>query len=119
MFEMHQLETSFPPDENDVGDANDPITLIDFFHVPRTDVADFAKLWLDGVRELKASPGFVSIQFDRGSSRGAIFMSYSVWDSLTNYRRAFGGSGVRDRMAPYRDGTVAAAHLFGADASAN
>lgn len=100
-------------------ESQEPVILVNVFHVAPDQADEFVAAWSDIIREFKSLPGFISAQFHRGTAGSGTFMNYAVWESVAHYRAAFTNPDFQGQILGYPDGTVATPHLFRKEAISN
>jgi heme-degrading monooxygenase HmoA len=93
-------------------DTGGPVTLINSFTLDPVDVEQFLAAWSDDAAYFKRQPGYISAQLHRGIGGSCAFLNVAVWESVEQFRRAFGAPEFRARLAQYPASAVATPHLF-------
>jgi heme-degrading monooxygenase HmoA len=89
-----------------------PVVLMNQFNVAPEDVEQFVEVWTDDAGFMKRQPGFISTQLHRGTAGSNTFMNVAVWESARALGEAFRSPEFQERATRYRDGAVAAPHVF-------
>lgn len=96
-----------------IGESTDePVVLINIFHVDTGDVEDLLAAWKDDAEYFKGQAGFISTQLHRGIAGSTTFLNYAVWESVAHFRAAFGSPAFRAKLSAYPDSAVGSPHLF-------
>jgi heme-degrading monooxygenase HmoA len=96
-----------------MGESTDePVALINVFHVDAGDVDAFLKAWKEDAEYFKAQPGFISGQLHRGIAGSATFLNYAVWESVAQFRAAFANPAFQAKLGAYPDSASSSPHLF-------
>jgi len=89
-----------------------PVTLVNIFNVEPADVDQFLSAWESDALFFMAQPGFVSTQLHRGIAGSTTFLNYAVWDSVAQFRAAFGSPEFQAKLGAYPEGAKTSPHLF-------
>ncbi len=89
-----------------------PVTLVNIFDVAEEDVPQLMKAWEEDANWMKKQPGYISTQLHRGIAGSTVFMNYAIWDSVEDFRNAFGHPEFQEAMKAYPSSAVASPHLF-------
>lgn len=89
-----------------------PVILINTFTVQPEDVDRLLTAWAADAAFMKRQPGFISTQLHRGIGGSSVLVNYAVWESIEDFRRAFGNPEFQSKLADYPESTVASPHLF-------
>ncbi len=92
--------------------AETPVVLINTFVVAPEDGERFLDAWTADAGVMKAQPGFISTQLHQGIAGSGVFLNYAVWQSVADFRAAFGNPEFQARLADYPDTTAVSPHLF-------
>ena len=93
-------------------DANEPVVLINVFHVDPKDADALVAAWAHDAEFMKAQPGYISTQLHRGIGGSSTFFNYAVWESVAAFRAAFTNPEFQSRIGGYPESAVASPHLF-------
>jgi heme-degrading monooxygenase HmoA len=89
-----------------------PVVLINEFTVDPEQSESLIDAWAEDAGYFKGQPGFISAQLHRGIAGSGVFLNYAVWESVSDFRRAFSNPEFRAKLDRYPSSTVAAPHLF-------
>ncbi|MCF6250008.1 MAG: antibiotic biosynthesis monooxygenase [Methylococcaceae bacterium] len=89
-----------------------PVVLVNIFDVDEKDIPALIKAWEDDANWMKQQPGYISTQLHRGIAGSTVFMNYAIWDSVEDFRNAFGHPEFQEAMKAYPSSAVASPHLF-------
>lgn len=94
--------------EEEVG----PVVLINRFSVAPGEADRLLAAWTADAQLMKSQPGFISTQLHRGIAGSGEFLNYAVWESVTDFKRAFFDPRFRARLQDYPPSTVASPHIY-------
>jgi heme-degrading monooxygenase HmoA len=94
--------------EEDIG----PFVLINSYSVDPKEVDEFLKAFAAVSEAFKHQPGYISVQLHRGIAGSGTFVNYSVWESMTEYRKTFTNDEVKASLTKFPPNTVAYPHFF-------
>jgi heme-degrading monooxygenase HmoA len=89
-----------------------PVVLINKFSVAPDDADRLLEAWRQDAAQFKAQPGFIATQLHRGIAGSNVFLNYAIWESVEDFRRAFGQGAIREAIGRYPASAVASPHLF-------
>jgi heme-degrading monooxygenase HmoA len=87
------------------------VILINEFKVEPEDEEQFLKVWAADAAVMKQQPGFISTQLHKGIGGSRVFVNYAVWESATDFKRAFNNPEFQAKMKDYPP-NAASPHLF-------
>lgn len=111
MLRLKPLDASFPI-EAQLGVEQSPVILINLFEVDGADEAALMRAWEADANWMKQQPGYISTQLHRAIGASRLFLNYAVWESVAQFRAAFGHPDFQSALAHYPSSAVAAPHLF-------
>ena len=94
--------------EEDVG----PVILMNKFNVGPDEVDEFLKVFEETTKYFNEQPGFISAQLHRGIAGSTTFVNYVIWESATQFKRAFDNPDFKSNMANTLPTTVMSPHLY-------
>ena len=100
------------PIQQQLGDAANPVILVNIFTVPPADVDQLLAAWESDANWMKKQSGYISTQLHRGIAGSCAFLNYAVWESVGHFRAAFTNPAFRAALAAYPSSVVASPHLF-------
>ena len=100
------------PIQQQLGDAANPVVLVNIFTVTPADVDQLLAAWESDANWMKKQPGYISAQLHRGIAGSCIFLNYAVWQSVEHFRRAFTNPEFQNALAAYPSTASASPHLF-------
>ena len=112
------MDTQVPISDQLNADVS-PVVLVNVFQVDESDVPALVKAWENDANWMKKQPGYISTQLYRGIAGSTTFMNYAIWDSVADFRNAFGHPEFQAAMSEYPDSATASPHLFSAVAVPN
>jgi len=89
-----------------------PIVLINKFTVNPEDVDQFLDAWTGDATWMMQQPGCLAAQLHRGIGGSGVFINFAVWESVEDFRRAFGNPEFQSKLGHYPSETTASPHLF-------
>ncbi len=89
-----------------------PVVLVNRFSVRPDEAQQLLRAWAADAEVMKHQPGFISTQLHRGVGSGGEFLNYAVWQSIENFRRAFGNPEFQARLSDYPPSTITSPHLY-------
>jgi heme-degrading monooxygenase HmoA len=100
------------PIQQQLGDAANPVILVNIFTVTPADVDQLLAAWESDANWMKKQPGYISAQLHRGIAGSCIFLNYAVWESVEHFRRAFTNPEFQNTLGAYPSTASASPHLF-------
>lgn len=88
------------------------VILVNQFLVEPDDAEQFLKRWAEDAAIMKRQPGFISAQLHKGVGGSRVFLNYTVWESVADFKRAFNNPEFRANIESYPPSVVASPHLF-------
>ena len=89
-----------------------PVILINSFNVKPEDVDQLLNAWAEDAAWMKQQPGYISAQLHRGIGGSGVFINYAVWESVEDFKRAFGNPEFQFKLGHYPSEASASPHLF-------
>ena len=89
-----------------------PVILVNTFRVAPDEADALVTAWASDAAYLKTKPGFISTQLHRGVAGSSTFLNVAVWESVGDFRSAFGDPQFRSGLRAYPNSTIASPHLF-------
>ncbi len=89
-----------------------PVILINTFKVKSEDVDQFLQAWAADAVWMKQQPGCISAQLYRGIGDSGVFINNAVWESVEDFKRAFGNPEFQSKLGQYPSEATASPHLF-------
>ena len=111
MLKLIEMDDSVTLQQQMMTEAG-PVILINQFKVIPEDADQLIEAWTHDATFLKQQPGFISAQLHRGIAGSGVFINVAVWQSVADFRQAFGQPEFRRSLDSYPPSTVAAPHLF-------
>ncbi|MCK1391054.1 antibiotic biosynthesis monooxygenase family protein [Bradyrhizobium sp. 1] len=108
---MRSLDAVFPIERQLELDAS-PVVLVNVFTLDSADEQTFLRAWTDDAQFMKRQRGCISIQLHRAIGASPTYLNYAVWESMADFRAAFGHPEFRTKLTAYPDSAVAVPHLF-------
>jgi heme-degrading monooxygenase HmoA len=108
MMEMDERVTL----REQLGQEVGPVILINIFNVDPEEADQLLEAWAADAAYFKRQPGFISAQLHRGIGGSGVFLNYAVWESVEQFRRAFGNPEFQAHLRAYPPSTVVSPHLF-------
>ena len=108
LIEMDRNVTFFAQMEEQIG----PVILINVFTVEPAEADQLLKAWTADAALMKQQPGFISTQLHRGIGGSGVFINYAVWESVEDFKRAFGNPEFQSKLKDYPPSAEASPHLF-------
>ncbi|MBL1240832.1 MAG: antibiotic biosynthesis monooxygenase [OCS116 cluster bacterium] len=91
--------------------SNEPVTLINRFHVPAEVEEEFLERWEeDG--QFMLSQGCLSGQLHKGIEGSSSYINIAVWESAAAFVKAFSNPEFQAVLASYPENISASPHLF-------
>ncbi|UPT63020.1 MAG: antibiotic biosynthesis monooxygenase [Hyphomonadaceae bacterium JAD_PAG50586_4] len=118
MLQIKALDATFPI-ENQLGEEQSPVILVNVFEVDLQDEAALLRAWEGDANWMKQQPGYISTQLHRAVGASRLYLNYAVWESVAHFRAAFAHPDFASALAHYPSSAVAAPHLFRKLAVAN
>ena len=118
MLRIKALDESFSI-ERQLATDHSPIVLVNLFEVDADDEPALLRAWEADANWMKRQPGYISTQLHRALGESRLFLNYAIWDSVADFRAAFGHPEFRSALAAYPLSAIAAPHLFRKLAVAN
>jgi heme-degrading monooxygenase HmoA len=88
-----------------------PVILINTFTVHPDEADQFLQAWAADAAYFKRQPGFISTQLHRGIGGSTVFVNYAVWESVAQFRMAFGTPEFLEHLKAYPPSAVGSPHL--------
>ncbi len=107
-IEMDEQVTLFQQIEEKVS----PVILINKFNVKAEDVEQLLTAWAEDAAWMKQQPGYISTQLHRGIGGSCVFINYAVWESVEDFKQAFGNPEFQSKLQHYPAEAVVSPHLF-------
>ncbi len=89
-----------------------PVILINSFNVKPEDVDQLLNAWAEDAAWMKQQPGYIFAQLHRGIGGSCVFVNYAVWESVEDFKRAFGNPEFQSKLSQYPSEASASPHLF-------
>ena len=89
-----------------------PVVLINKLTVAPSEVEQLLKAWAEDAAFMKRQPGFISTQLHRGIAGSCVFMSYALWETVSDFKQAFNQPEFQAHLKNYPTSAVASPHLF-------
>jgi len=89
-----------------------PVILINSFNVKPEDVDQLLNAWAEDAAWMKQQPGYISAQLHRGIGGSGVFINYAVWESVEDFKRAFGNPEFQSKLGHYPSEASVSPHLF-------
>ena len=93
-------------------DEGRSVILINKFNVKPEDVPELPKVWAADAAHHKQTPGFISTQLHRGIGGSCVFVNYTVWESVEDFKHASRNPAFKSTLARYPASTVTSPQLF-------
>ena len=106
--EMDDKVTVFAQMEAEGG----PVILMNKFTVAPSETEQLLQAWAEDAAFMKRQPGFISTQLHRGIANSCVFMNHAVWESVSDFKRAFNQPEFQAHLKNYPPSAVASPHLF-------
>ena len=87
------------------------VILINTFTVEPEEADRLQEAWASDAAFMKRQPGFISTQLHRGIGGSSVFVNYAVWESVEDFKRAFGNPEFQAKMQDYPSSAQASPHL--------
>ena len=87
------------------------VILINTFTVEPEEADRLQAAWASDAAFMKQQPGFISTQLHRGIGGSSVFVNYAVWESVEDFKRAFGNPEFQAKMQDYPSSAQASPHL--------
>jgi heme-degrading monooxygenase HmoA len=87
------------------------VILINTFTVEPEEADRLQAAWASDAAFMKQQPGFISTQLHRGIGGSSVFVNYAVWESVEDFKRAFGNPKFQAKMQDYPSSAQASPHL--------
>jgi heme-degrading monooxygenase HmoA len=111
MLRLSELDETVTLQEQ-LGQEAGPVVLINTFTVDPEEAEQLLEAWAADAAFFKRQPGFISAQLHRGIGGSRVFLNYAVWESVEQFRQAFGQPEFQEALRAYPPSTVASPHLF-------
>jgi heme-degrading monooxygenase HmoA len=108
---LRPLDPNFPIERQITIDAG-PVVLVNVFTLDKADEQSFLGAWTDDAAFMKRQPGFISTQLHRAIGESPTYLNYAVWESVAEFRAAFGHPEFRAKLSHYPSSAAASPHLF-------
>jgi heme-degrading monooxygenase HmoA len=112
MLRLQELDSAVSIRDQLNDDGNEPVVLVNIFHVTPEKADALVSAWADDARYFKAQPGFISAQLHRGIAGSGTYLNYAVWESVGAFKAAFGNPAFLAKLQHYPDGSTGSPHLF-------
>lgn len=89
-----------------------PIVLINVFTIDPEDAEALLAAWAHDAEFMKVQPGYISTQLHQGIAGSSTYVNYAIWDSVEDFRNAFGHPEFQSRVEGYPSSAIASPHLF-------
>lgn len=89
-----------------------PVFLINKFNVRAEDVEQLLSAWAEDAAWMRQQPGYISTQLHRGIGGSCVFLNYAVWESVEDFKQAFGNPEFQSRLQNYPSEAIVSPHLF-------
>src|SRR5262245_61682669 len=89
MIRMKEMDEAVTLREQ-MGQETGPVVLINIFTVQPEEADQLLEAWAADAAFFKRQPGFISAQLHRGIGGSCVFVNYAVWESVEQFRQAFG-----------------------------
>ncbi len=106
--EMDKTVTFFEQMEQHIG----PVILIKTFTVKPEEADQLLRAWAADAAIMKQQPGYISTQLHRAIGGSHVFLNFSVWESVEDFKHAFHHPDFQATLTAYPPSTVASPHLF-------
>ena len=111
MIQLKELDPDVSIRDQLQDESQEPVVLINIFHVEAELQDALLSAWEDDARYFKAQPGFISAQLHQGTAGSRTYLNYAVWESVGAFRTAFSNPLFQAKLGQYPDGTTSAPHL--------
>lgn len=91
--------------------SNEPVILINRFHVPSEDEKEFLRLWEEDGQYM-LSNGCLSGQLHKGIEGSSSYINIAVWESAAVFVKAFGNPEFQAVLNAYPENITVSPHLF-------
>ena len=88
------------------------VVLINKFNVAPEHVEAFLTAWAGTASIMKQQPGYISTQLHKGVGGSCVFVNVAVWETMADYKRAFGSSDFQAKLVNFPPSTITSPHLF-------
>ncbi|MFN0122124.1 MAG: antibiotic biosynthesis monooxygenase family protein [Blastocatellia bacterium] len=95
-----------------LAETGSPVILINRFNVKPEDVEQLLSAWAADAAWMKQQPGYISTQLHRGIGGSCVFLNYAVWESVGDFKRAFGHPEFQAKLQHYPAEAIVSPHLF-------
>jgi heme-degrading monooxygenase HmoA len=112
MLELQELDPAVSIRDQLNDEGNEPVVLINVFHVSPEKADALIAAWADDARYFKGQPGFISTQLHRGIAGSGTYLNYAVWESVGAFKAAFGNPIFHAKLQHYPEGATGSPHLF-------
>jgi len=89
-----------------------PVILMNKFTVDLSETEQLLQAWAEDAAFMKRQPGFITTQLHRGIAGSCVFINYAVWESVSDFKRAFNQPEFQANLKNYPPSAVASPHLF-------
>ncbi len=89
-----------------------PVILINSFNVKPEDVDQLLNAWAEDAAWMKQQPGYISAQLHRGIGGSGVFIIYALWESVEDFKQAFGNPEFQSKLSHYPSEASVSPHLF-------
>jgi heme-degrading monooxygenase HmoA len=112
MINLQEMDPNVGIRDQFTDSTDEPVVLINVFHVDPDDVDALLRAWKDDAEYFKGQSGFISTQLHRGIAGSTTFLNYAVWESVAHFRAAFGNPAFQAKLGAYPDSATSSPHLF-------
>ena len=111
MLHRRSMNPTFPLEQQLTLDAS-PVVLVNLFTLDKADEQAFLDVWQEDAVVMKRQPGFISTQLHRAVGDSPTYLNYAVWQSVADFKAAFGNPEFTAKLSAYPASCVATPHLF-------
>ena len=111
MVKFKPLDVKFPI-EQQLGVEAGPVVLVNLFTVDKDDESALVEAWKADALYMKSQPGYISTQLHKAIGESSMYLNYAIWDSVADFRAAFGKPEFQNALSHYPSSAVTAPHLF-------
>jgi heme-degrading monooxygenase HmoA len=112
MLRLQELDSAVSIRDQLNDEGNEPVVLVNIFHVTPEKADVLVSAWADDARYFKAQPGFISAQLHHGIAGSGTYLNYAVWESVGAFKAAFSNPAFLSKLQHYPDGSTGSPHLF-------
>jgi heme-degrading monooxygenase HmoA len=88
------------------------VILTNTFTVEPEEADQLQEAWASDAAFMKQQLGFISTQLHRGIGGSSVFLNYSVWETVDDFKRAFTNPEFQAKMQDYPPSATASPHLL-------